>query len=115
MFYKLEEKTPVPCNSASEWKQWIYEARDCRIIAQDDTGDFIVTTVFQGVDHIAPDSPSPLLFETLIYDYRNGLVEGNHGLYPTWEEAAAGHRRAVLRVRNSSRGEIVSGVEDDAD
>ena len=101
MFYILDQNTPVACNSGPEWQQWIEQAGDRRIVGQDDAGDFLVSTVFQGVDLVLPDSPTPLLFETLIYD-RNGQVAGNRGLYPTWAMAEAGHRRAVLSLRNTS-------------
>ena len=101
MFYILEDNMPVACNSGPEWQEWIDQAGDRRIVAQDDMGDFLVSTVFQGVDPVVPDSPTPLLFETLIYD-RNGQVAGNRGLYPTWAMAEAGHRRGVLSLRNTS-------------
>jgi hypothetical protein len=101
MFYTLVEKTPVACNSGPEWQQWIDDAGARRIVAQDDIGDFLVSTVFQGADMKTPDSPTPLLFETLIYD-GEGQVVGNSGLYPTWELAEAGHRSTVLRVRNKA-------------
>jgi hypothetical protein len=103
MFYILEQNTPVACTSGPEWQEWIEQAGDRRIVGQDDAGDFLVSTVFQGVDPVLPDSPTPLLFETLIYD-RNGQVAGNRGLYPTWAMAEVGHRRAVLRLRNTERG-----------
>jgi hypothetical protein len=73
MFYILEDNTPVACTSGPEWQEWIEQAGDRRIVAQDDAGDFLVSTVFQGVDPVVPHSPTPLLFETLIYD-RNGQV-----------------------------------------
>jgi hypothetical protein len=101
MFYTLDEKTPVACNSGPEWQEWIDNAGDRRIVAQDDIGDFLVSTVFQGVDRVIPNSPTPLLFETMIYD-GEGQVVGNRGLYPTWTLAEAGHRRAVLWVRNTA-------------
>jgi hypothetical protein len=107
MLYTLDEKTPVACNNGPEWQEWIEKSGDRRIAAQDDIGDFLVSTVFQGVDPIVPDSPTPLLFETMIYD-GDGSVVGNSGLYPTWEMAQAGHRRAVLWVRNTSRANMRS-------
>jgi len=102
MFYILEDKTPVACNNGPEWQEWIDQSGDRRIVAQDDTGDCLVSTVFQGVDLVVPDSPTPLLFETLIYD-REGQVMGNSGFYPTWEMAEAGHRRAVLALSNTAK------------
>ena len=61
MFYILEDNMPVACNSGPEWQEWIDQAGDRRIVAQDDMGDFLVSTVFQGVDPVVPDSPTPLL------------------------------------------------------
>jgi hypothetical protein len=88
MFYILDQNTPVACNSGPEWQEWIEQAGDRRIVAQDDAGDFLVSTVFQGVDPVVPHSPTPLLFETLIYDRisghrRNGrsvMSKGNNEL-----------------------------------
>jgi hypothetical protein len=100
MFYKLEENIPVRCNNAHEWAEWFANAGERRIVAQDEIGDFLVSTIFLGVDPTASiDAAMPLLFETLIFE--NGKAVGNKGLYPTWKMAEVGHRRAVLRVRNS--------------
>jgi hypothetical protein len=102
VFYILEENTPVYCNNGHEWAEWFEKAGDRRIVARDEIGGLLVSTVFLGVDPTASiDSPTPLLFETVII--RQGEVVANRGLYPTWTMAEVGHRRAVLRVRNSSR------------
>ena len=102
MFYTLEDTTLVYCKNGHEWAEWFEKAGDRRIVARDEIGGVLVSTVFLGVDPTASiDSPTPLLFETVIK--RHGKVVANRGLYPTWTMAEVGHRRAVLRVRNSSR------------
>ena len=102
MFYKLEENIPVKCNNGHEWAEWFENAGERRVVAQDEIGDFLVSTVFIGVDPTASIDPAlPLLFETLIFE--NGKSVGNKGLYPTWMMAEVGHKRAVLWVRNSGK------------
>lgn len=68
MFYKLEEHTPAECNSGQEWAEWFEKAGDRRIVAGDEIGDFLVSTVFVGIDPAASIDPAmPLLFETMIF------------------------------------------------
>jgi hypothetical protein len=45
----------------------------------------------------------PLLFETMVF--RGKEIVGNRGLYPTWAMAEAGHRRAVLWLRNTAKAD----------
>jgi hypothetical protein len=61
---------------------------DRRVVAQTGNADLLVSTVFLGLDHNFGGRGRPLLFETMTNDR---MVER----YATWEEAEAGHKRAV--------------------
>ena len=83
-----------------EWGRW-FETAD-RHLAKTTVGDLEISTVFLGLDH-AFLSGSPLLWETMIF------VKGKGGTWPpddefqerysTFDEAKAGHERAVQMVK----------------
>ena len=96
MFYKLNGHTPVACRDVLEWAQWFEKADEARVVAQDHIGGVFVSTVFMGVDtRPSLQRTPPPLFETKVFE--NGDTAGvTHGTYPTWEEAKARHRDAVV-------------------
>ena len=100
-FIYLTKIRRLPVTAAPNGRNGSIKPETAALSRRTTLGDFLVSTVFQGVDPVVPDSPTPLLFETLIYD-RKGQVAGNQGLYPTWAMAEVGHRRAVLSLRNTS-------------
>jgi hypothetical protein len=85
------------------WAAW-YETAD-RTVAKAHRQGFEVSTVFLGLDHRWGDGP-PLLFETMIF--QAWLTPGGPRQpgelycerYSTWDEALAGHRRALEAVAN---------------
>lgn len=93
--WRLEGHIPVP-TSLMEWATQ-FEDPLVRRVAYDEVGDVNVSTVFLGIDHNFDRSGPPLLFETMIF----GLPgEGEfQWRYPTWEQAEAGHARALAAVR----------------
>jgi hypothetical protein len=100
VFYKLEENTPVLCKNAQEWAEWYENAGKRRIVAQDNIGRFLISTVFLGIDVTAArDCDPPFLFETMVFK-KDGTDAGMTTRYPTWKEAAAGHRRTMLARTN---------------
>jgi hypothetical protein len=101
VFYKLEEHKPVEVKDGLEFAEWYEKAGDRRIVARDEIGDFLVSTVFLGIDISPADFATPVLFETMVF--KNEKDAGMTMRYATWEEAEVGHRRAVLRVRNSGK------------
>lgn len=94
--YKLDGHTPVPVENILEWSQW-FETAD-RHVAEDEIGNARVSTVFLGLDHQWGGGP-PLLFETMVFD---GPLDGEQVRYGTWEQAEAGHRKMVNRVREAA-------------
>lgn len=89
-FYRLEGHTPVQCDMM-EWAEQ-FEIISSRRVAETRVCGVWVSTVFLGNNHQFGDGP-PLIFETMIFggpddqDYQER--------YSTWDEALAGHERAV--------------------
>lgn len=90
----LDGKTPVPCNDLMEWAKSMESAN--RIVAKDTVGDVRVSTVFLGLDH-SFGGPSPLLFETMIF---GGPHDGYQERYTFWDDAEAGHAKALAMVNS---------------
>lgn len=89
----LEGHDAVPTNDVRVWAR-MYESAD-RVVAQDQIGDIKISTVFLGLDHNFGDG-APLLFETMIF---GGVHDQYQDRYSTWQEAEAGHKKAVAMVR----------------
>lgn len=95
-YYVLRGKEPVPTDSVIEWGQF-FES-DNRMVARAEVGDITISTVFLGIDHRFMDDGPPLLFETMIF---GGVHNEYQERYSTWEEAEAGHARAMALVEAS--------------
>lgn len=85
-------KTPKPCNDS----RMAFSDAEQRRVAWDEIDGLVVSTVFLHMDHGFGEGP-PLLFETMIFDGSDDRYEER---YSTWEEAEAGHARAVAMVRS---------------
>lgn len=90
--YILDGHTAVPCDSPQYWA-W-FESADRRV-ALDLIGPYRVSTVFLGIDHNFSDTGEPLLFETMVF----GGESEEQIRYSTWEQAEAGHREVVEKLR----------------
>lgn len=88
--YILEGKTLKPVNDVLEWAKW-YETADRVVSKTELPGDVCVSTVFLGMDS-GIFNDKPLLFETMIF---GGEHDGFQERYSTWEEAEAGHKKAI--------------------
>ena len=91
LYYILDGHTPVPCDDPMEFARWFEEAD--RQVGDDEVDGHRVSTVFLGINHAFTPGP-PILFETMIFP-ESELV----GRYSTWDDAEAGHRRAVEDLR----------------
>ena len=71
-----------------------------RVLARDQIGSAVVTTVFAGVDlRPIPGQGPPLVFETVVkWPHGDGVNRS-----ATWEEAIESHRLTVDRVRRHLR------------
>ena len=85
----------IPCDDLVEFGRFMVKHKE-RIVAQEFVAEGIfVSTVFVGVDYNFGSGP-PLVFETAVNsDY--GWDERE--FYATWEDAEAGHRAVVQRLR----------------
>ena len=103
MHYILKDKKPVPIADLLEWAK-AFGAMAGRRVAEDfvrrEKGNIVgkihVSTVFLGIDHQWGDGP-PLLFETMVFG--DCALDESQERYSTWEEAEAGHRAWVERVK----------------
>jgi hypothetical protein len=98
----LDGKTPKPA-TLQEWAQWFEAAsRDGRRwVGKDRFGDVLVSTVFLGLDHRFNETQGdPILFETMIF---NGPHDGYQERYCTWDEAEAGHKKAVELAQSTTQ------------
>jgi len=112
--YVLDGHTPVPCADSRAWGAWFNDA-EARRVGKTEVGVFTVYTTFLGIDHnfhIGNDGERlgpPLLFETMVDYPITTPIRGprDHGWldlqkrYSTWEQAEAGHERAVMFIRNN--------------
>ena len=96
--YILDDQgNPVPEHDLLRWGDWFKNASN-RLIAWDEIGDAVVSTVFLGVDH-AGDGAQPILFETMIF---GGLHNYHQKQYATRADALTGHVAAVAMASSST-------------
>jgi hypothetical protein len=95
--YKLDGKTPVPCEDTIEWAIWFDKAD--RHVALDKFWGIKVSTVFLGMDHSWNDGP-PVLFETMVF-FGKSWCDVYQDRYCTWEEAEVGHTQVVKAMRRN--------------
>lgn len=81
----------------AEWGAW-FECAERRVV-QTEVGSVLISTVFMGLDHRFIGEGPPLIFETMILGGRKLPVNEQGLRYSTLEEARAGHRIMVERVR----------------
>ena len=96
VFYVLEGKEVVCVGDDVELWSQRFEL-DNRQIGDDHIDGVRVSTVFMGVDHNFDPDGEPLLFETMIF---GGEHDKERWRYSTFDEAEAGHVRAVDLVKN---------------
>src|SRR5882724_8255427 len=89
--YILDGHTPVKCDLVTWAEQ--FESVDDRRVAYDElSAEVNVSTVFLGLDHRFGRDGPPILFETMIF---GGPHDEYQERYSTWDEAVAGHKRAL--------------------
>jgi hypothetical protein len=88
------DRQTIEVKDLHEWGQYFKYAN--RQVAYDTIGDANISTVFLGLDHRHYGKGPPLLFETMIF---GGPLHGEMWRYSTWDDAEAGHKMAVKKVR----------------
>lgn len=111
--YTLDSKhNPLPQVDVLYWGRWF--AENDRHVRKSYVRGYYVSTVFLGIDH-SWSGGKPVLFETMIFPLSKKGGEIIHfaedfcDRYCTWDEAVAGHARAVKMVRS---GKLTTEVGD---
>lgn len=99
--YILEDGQPKLEPDIRKWGAWFEDAD--RHIGKTEGENYVVSTVFLGLDHSFADGP-PLLFETMVFrrggwdgTSDEGMIEQDMARYSTLEEATAGHEAMVAK------------------
>jgi hypothetical protein len=104
--YILRGKTPVVAHNINEWGKFCNDINNRRV-AYHKNKEYSISTVFLGLEHGFRNG-KPILWETLIYDYRIKDSEFNEFLYryTTWNQAVLHHliyksrlERGIFNVR----------------
>jgi len=93
-YYILVGRETVNVDTVLAWAKWFEEAQ--RHVSETRIGRIYISTVFLGLDHSLFDKGCPLLFETMVFQ---GPMDSEMDRYSTYEEAEAGHKKMVKRVR----------------
>jgi hypothetical protein len=94
LYYYLDGHTPRQCQTDDDLRR--ADSCDNRVAFTDAPGGVQISTVFLRINHaysFGPRDARPLLFETMIF---GGEHDGYGERYSTWDEAEAGHQRAVV-------------------
>ena len=83
-----------------KWAEWFENSE--RHLKQDVIGNTRISTVFLGLDHSFGGGP-PVLWETMIFDGPEGLLDETQWRYTSQEDALAGHENAVGLIKASMR------------
>jgi hypothetical protein len=94
LYFTLVGRQVVPCDGPEELGARLASPEWC--VGLTLVGDWEVSTCFLGVDWNYGRG-RPIVFETIVFD--GDEVRGLHARYATWEEAEAGHARAVALTR----------------
>ena len=100
-FYILNAAgAPQAVHDVRTWGAWL-ETAD-RLVAQDQFGDVVVSTVFLGLDHrVGADGP-PVLWETLIF---GGPLDGEQRRYTSRADAEAGHTELCIAAATTEQAD----------
>lgn len=92
--YILKDKKLIPVDLMT-WAKWLETAGNERVVKQEElpNGRY-VSTVFMGLDQ-SFCAGEPLLFETMVFPKKGEWGEIDSWRYSTYEQAEAGHRKAV--------------------
>ncbi len=90
-YYILENKKPVKTEDTIKWAKWFGEKENW-YVAKDIIDDSQILTFFQGLI----TEGLPKLFQTMVV---SGELDGENESYFTWQEAEAGHKRMVEKVK----------------
>lgn len=93
--YILVDTTPVPAGDLATWAQCQQDSAQRRV-AETFYRNLWISTVFLGIDHGV--GHIPILFETMVFDDTETVIDHYTQRYMTWEEAEAGHMMIVQDI-----------------
>lgn len=97
IFWTLDdENRPVQTDDVQVWGRFMMHPHRKRIVQQDRTEKYYISTVFLGVDYQFGEGP-PLLFETQIF-LNTEEEERETYRYSSWDDALTGHKVALRKL-----------------
>ena len=96
-YYELDEnRNAVPCTQ----QECFYQREEMnnnntKQVARDEAKGKIISTVWLGINHNPDLKGKPLIFETLVFEEENNVIEIYAQYYSTWTEAKEGHQETV--------------------
>ncbi|MDD5199248.1 MAG: hypothetical protein PHC88_05540 [Terrimicrobiaceae bacterium] len=101
-------KYPPGMEGVLEWGR-DFEDREKKIVRQDELPNgYWVSTVWIGINYRYGDGP-PLIFETMVFDSRNGDAADYQERYSTEDDAIIGHLKAVDHFATYAKSESSNG------
>jgi len=95
LYILSETGAPSRVGDVTTWALWIATAD--RVVARDEVGGVVVSTLFLGIDHATAETPrTPLLWETMIV---GGPEDGDTFRSSSRAAAEACHASVVALVR----------------
>jgi hypothetical protein len=106
LLYRLDGHTPVSVADTLEWAIWREAHQGEEIVARTRIAGAVVSTVFLGIDHgfSLDGSHTPVVFETMIFREDHGGFYGERRRYCTWDDAIAGHKEIVKKLKAARDG-----------
>lgn len=98
LYYALDKNNEViPVRDVLQWSK-LFEDKS-RKVDRTEIGEYVISTVFLGINHSFNPNSEPQVFETMVFhpaksDYLDLFCER----YATWDEAMEGHKLAVKGV-----------------
>lgn len=99
----------------TDMAEWSAKFKASKRVAADEIGGLYISTVFLGIDHSHSKDGGPILFETMVFDYRDGSnappwAEQFAARYKTRADAILGHNAAKAALEAHFNGtKLLSG------
>ena len=110
LYYKLDENKKVLQATSDEVERGLKSLQSNPAsfwrIGETTLGDLWVSTVFLGINHRMYSPGPPLVFETMIRNQSDDSWLNYQERYCTYEQALAGHNKAVEWVKSGCKGEV---------
>jgi hypothetical protein len=103
LYYRLVNREAIQCGL----EVWAACLEEDRSIARHKFDGIVISTVFLGLDHSFGNGP-PLIFETMVF---GGIHDGECTRYSTWDQAVAGHRIMVKKIKGVLNKKSAKPVE----